>query len=38
VEGKPYLLDVQVARKGIGWAAKPWIPPIQVASLRTKKV
>ena len=38
VEGKPYLLDVQVARKGIGWAAKPWVPPIQVASLRTKKV
>jgi thiamine pyrophosphate-dependent acetolactate synthase large subunit-like protein len=38
VEGKPYLLDVQVARKGIGWAEKPWIPPIQVASLRTKKV
>jgi benzoylformate decarboxylase len=38
VEGKPYLLDVQVARKGIGWAEKPWIPPLQVASLRTKKV
>ena len=38
VKGKPYLLDVQVARKGIGWAAKPWVPPIQVASLRTKKV
>ena len=31
VEGKPYLLDVQVARKGVGWAEKPWIPPIQVA-------
>jgi thiamine pyrophosphate-dependent acetolactate synthase large subunit-like protein len=38
VEGKPYLLDVQLARKGVGWAEKPWIPPIQVASLRTKKV
>jgi thiamine pyrophosphate-dependent acetolactate synthase large subunit-like protein len=38
VEGKPYLLDVQVARKGIGWAAKPWIPPIQVAEMRTRKV
>ncbi len=38
VEGKPYLLDVQVARKGVGWAEKPWIPPIQVASLRSKKV
>jgi benzoylformate decarboxylase len=38
VEGKPYLLDVQVARKGVAWADKPWVPPIQVASLRTKKV
>jgi benzoylformate decarboxylase len=38
VEGKPYLLDVQVARKGIGWAQKPWIPPIQVAEMRTRKV
>ncbi|MFL5087489.1 MAG: thiamine pyrophosphate-binding protein [Xanthobacteraceae bacterium] len=38
VEGKPYLLDVQVARKGVGWATKPWIPPIQVAALRQKKV
>jgi benzoylformate decarboxylase len=38
VEGKPYLLDVQVARRGVHWADKPWIPPIQVASLRTKKV
>jgi benzoylformate decarboxylase len=38
VEGEPYLLDVQVARKGVGWAEKPWIPPLRVASLRTKKV
>jgi thiamine pyrophosphate-dependent acetolactate synthase large subunit-like protein len=38
VAGKPYLLDVQVARKGIGWAEKPWIPPLQVAALRSKKV
>jgi len=38
VEGKPYLIDAQVARKGVGWAAKPWIPPIQVAALRQKKV
>jgi thiamine pyrophosphate-dependent acetolactate synthase large subunit-like protein len=38
VEGKPYLLDVQVARKGIGWADKPWVPPIQVAEMRTRKV
>jgi benzoylformate decarboxylase len=38
VDGKPYLLDVQVARKGVAWADKPWVPPIQVAGLRTKKV
>ena len=38
VEGKPYLLDVQIARRGIGWAEKPWVPPIQVAEMRTKKV
>jgi benzoylformate decarboxylase len=38
VEGKPYLIDVQVARKGVAWADKPWIPPIQVAALRQKKV
>lgn len=38
VEGKPYLLDVQVARKGLFWADKPWIPPIQVAGMRTRRV
>ena len=38
VEGKPYLLDVQVARKGVGWADKPWVPPIRVAEMRQKKV
>ena len=38
VEGKPYLIDVQVARRGIGWAEKPWTPPIKVAEMRTKKV
>jgi thiamine pyrophosphate-dependent acetolactate synthase large subunit-like protein len=38
VEGKPYLLDVQVARKGVAWADKPWVPPIQVAEMRTRKV
>jgi thiamine pyrophosphate-dependent acetolactate synthase large subunit-like protein len=38
VEGKPYLLDVQVARKGLFWAEKPWIPPIQVAAIRTRRV
>jgi benzoylformate decarboxylase len=38
VEGKPYLIDAQVMRKGVAWADKPWIPPIQVAALRQKKV
>ena len=38
IEGKPYLIDVQVARKGIGWAEKPWTPPIRVAEMRTRKV
>jgi benzoylformate decarboxylase len=38
VEGKPYLLDVQVARKGVAWAENPWIPPIRVAETRTRKV
>jgi thiamine pyrophosphate-dependent acetolactate synthase large subunit-like protein len=39
VDGKPYLIDAQVARKGgVAWADKPWIPPIQVAALRQKKV
>jgi len=27
-EGKPYLIDVEVARYGFGWTADPWIPPI----------
>jgi benzoylformate decarboxylase len=38
VEGKPYLIDVQVARSGVAWAEKPWIPPIRIAELRQKKV
>ena len=38
VEGKPYLIDAQVARRGIGWVEKPWIPPIRIAELRTNKV
>ncbi|MBI3049417.1 MAG: thiamine pyrophosphate-binding protein [Acidobacteria bacterium] len=28
-DGKPYLLDVEVARHGPGWTADPWIPAIQ---------
>jgi thiamine pyrophosphate-dependent acetolactate synthase large subunit-like protein len=38
VEGKPYLLDVQVARRGIGWAENPWVPPIRIAETRTRRV
>jgi benzoylformate decarboxylase len=38
VEGKPYLLDVQIARKGVGWAEKPWVPPVRIAEMRTRKV
>jgi thiamine pyrophosphate-dependent acetolactate synthase large subunit-like protein len=38
VEGKPYLIDAQVARKGVGWAETPWVPPIRVAEMRSKKV
>ncbi len=38
VAGKPYLLDVQVARRGVGWVERPWTPPIRVAELRQKKV
>jgi len=38
VEGKPYLLDVQVARRGVGWTDKPWVPPIRVAGLRQKRM
>jgi len=26
VEGKPYLIDAQVARMGVAWADKPWFP------------
>lgn len=38
VEGKPYLIDVQVARRGIGWREKPWIPPVKGTDMRTRKV
>jgi benzoylformate decarboxylase len=38
VDGKPYLLDVQVARRGVGWAEKPWVPPIRLAGIRQKRV
>ena len=38
VEGRPYLIDVQVARRGIGWNDTPWIPAIKGSAMRTKKV
>ena len=25
-DGKPYLIDAQVARVGVAWADKPWTP------------
>ena len=38
VEGRPYLIDAQVARVGVAWAEKPWISPIRIAQERTRKV
>lgn len=38
VDGRPYLIDAQVARVGVAWAEKPWIPPIRIAQERTRKV
>ena len=38
VEGKPYLIDVQVARRGVGWNDAPWIPAIKGTEMRTRKV
>jgi hypothetical protein len=38
VEGKPYLIDVQVARRGVGWSERPWVPPIRIAETRQKRV
>jgi acetolactate synthase-1/2/3 large subunit len=38
VEGKPYLIDAQVARMGVAWADKPWTPPIRIAQERKRKV
>lgn len=30
--GKPYLIDAQVARHGVAWAERPWTPGVQMAS------
>lgn len=37
-EGKPYLIDAQLARVGVAWADNPWVPPISGARERTRKV
>ena len=37
-DGKPYLIDVQVARRGIGWTDTPWIPDIKGTKMRTRRV
>ena len=37
-DGKPYLIDAQVRRTGVGWAEKPWTPPVRIAQERTRKV
>ena len=37
LEGKPYLIDVQVARRGIGWTETPWIPPVKGRPMKQKK-
>ena len=37
LEGKPYLIDVQVVRRGVGWTEQPWIPSIKGTKQRAKK-
>ena len=37
IEGRPYLLDIEVQRDGVG-AASEYHPPLSVAELRTRKV
>ncbi len=37
IEGKPYLIDAQVARTGL-WAESPWTPDISGVKMRTRKV
>ena len=29
-EGKPYLIDAQVARVGVGWRDDPWTPTVDL--------
>jgi thiamine pyrophosphate-dependent acetolactate synthase large subunit-like protein len=37
LDGKPYLIDAQVARVGVAWADKPWTPAVRAAQERTRK-
>ncbi len=37
IEGRPYLLDIEVQRDGVG-AASEYHPPFSIAELRTRKV
>jgi thiamine pyrophosphate-dependent acetolactate synthase large subunit-like protein len=37
IEGRPYLLDIEVQRDGVG-AASEYHPPLSVAELRTRRV
>jgi thiamine pyrophosphate-dependent acetolactate synthase large subunit-like protein len=37
-DGKPYLIDAEVRRTGVGWAENPWTPPVRIAQARTRKV
>ena len=37
IEGRPYLLDIHVAREGVG-AASEWYPRYSIAAQRTRKV
>ena len=36
-EGRPYLIDAQVARSGM-WADSPWYPRLSVARERKRAV
>lgn len=37
MDGKPYLIDVQVVRRGVGWTEQPWVPNIKGSKQKAKK-
>jgi thiamine pyrophosphate-dependent acetolactate synthase large subunit-like protein len=37
LEGRPYLIDAQVARVGVAWAERPWTPSVRDAQARPRK-